>query len=85
MPVEEGEFYSCMERMKAGDKSALHEIYHAYIGYIYTIILQIVQNRADAEDLTSEFFIKLLAAFPYISKRKGTSCMACCDCAQYGV
>lgn len=57
--MEERQFYCCMERMKAGDKSALHEIYHAYIGYIYTIILQIVQNREDAEDLTSEFFIKL--------------------------
>ena len=58
--MEEGEFYSCMERMKAGDKSALHEIYHVYIGYIYTIILQIVQNREDAEVLTVDLVHGLL-------------------------
>ena len=69
--MEEGEFYSCMERMKAGDTSALHEIYHAYIGYIYTIILQIVQNREDAEDLTSEFFIKLWRLSHTYQKGKG--------------
>lgn len=48
-----------MERMKYGDKSALHEIYEAYIGYIYSIVLQTVSNREDAEDVTSEFFMKL--------------------------
>ena len=48
-----------MERMKMGDKNALHEIYEAYIGYIYSIVLQVVGNREDAEDVTSEFFIKL--------------------------
>lgn len=48
-----------MERMKSGDKSALHEVYEAYIGYIYTIVLQTVSNREDAEDVTSDFFMKL--------------------------
>lgn len=48
-----------MERMRSGDKSALHEVYEAYIGYIYTIVLQTVSNREDAEDVTSEFFMKL--------------------------
>jgi len=48
-----------MERMKSGDKSALHEVYEAYVGYIYMIVFQIVSNREDAEDVTSEFFIKV--------------------------
>ncbi len=48
-----------MERMKSGDKGALHEVYEAYIGYIYAIVLQTVSNREDAEDVTSEFFMKL--------------------------
>lgn len=48
-----------MSRIRAGDKNALHEVYEAYIGYIYSIVLQVVQNREDAEDITSEFFIKL--------------------------
>ena len=48
-----------MERMKSGDKDALHEIYEAYLGYIYAIVRQTVSNREDAEDVTSEFFMKL--------------------------
>ena len=57
--MEDKQFSACMERMKMGDKNALHEIYEAYIGYIYSIVLQVVGNREDAEDVTSEFFIKL--------------------------
>ncbi|MDE5696445.1 MAG: RNA polymerase sigma factor [Lachnospiraceae bacterium] len=57
--MEEKQFSACMERMKSGDRSALHEVYEAYIGYIYTIVLQTVSNREDAEDVTSEFFMKL--------------------------
>lgn len=57
--MEEKQFSACMERMKSGDKSALHEVYEVYIGYIYSIVLQTVSNREDAEDVTSEFFMKL--------------------------
>lgn len=57
--MEEKQFSVCMERMKSGDKGALHEVYEAYAGYIYTAVLQVVSNREDAEDVTSEFFIKL--------------------------
>ncbi|MDE6916778.1 MAG: RNA polymerase sigma factor [Lachnospiraceae bacterium] len=57
--MEEKQFGACMKRMKSGDKSALHEVYEAYIGYIYSIVLQTVSNREDAEDVTSEFFMKL--------------------------
>lgn len=57
--MEDKQFSACMERMKNGDKNALHEIYEAYIGYIYSVVFQIVSNREDAEDITSEFFIKL--------------------------
>ena len=57
--MEEKQFNACMERMKSGDKDALHEIYEAYCGYIYSIVLSTVSNREDAEDVTSEFFMKL--------------------------
>ena len=57
--VEEKQFHACMKKIKAGDKSALHEIYEKYVGYIYSIVFQVVMNREDAEDITSEFFIKL--------------------------
>ena len=57
--MEEKQFDACMKRMKSGDKGALHEIYEAYLGYIYAIVRQTVSNREDAEDVTSEFFMKL--------------------------
>lgn len=55
----EKQFHACMKRVKAGDKTALREIYEEYIGYIYSVIYQVVLNKEDAEDVTSEFFIKL--------------------------
>lgn len=55
--MEEKQFDACMERMKSGDKGALHEIYETYLGYIYSIVFQTVSNREDAEDVTSEFFM----------------------------
>lgn len=57
--MEEKRFHACMNRIKSGDKSALREIYEEYIGYIYSVVLQVVMNKEDAEDVTSEFFIKL--------------------------
>lgn len=57
--MEEKQFHACMKRIKAGDKSALHEIYEQYIGYIYSVVIQVVLHKEDAEDITSEFFIKL--------------------------
>ena len=57
--MEERQFHACMERMKSGDKSALREIYEVYISYIYSVVIQVVGNKEDAEDITSEFFIKL--------------------------
>ncbi len=57
--MEDKDFILCMERMKKGDKEALREIYEAYSGYIFHLILGILKNREDAEDVASEFFIKL--------------------------
>ena len=57
--MEEKQFHACMKKIKAGDRSALHEIYEKYISYIYSVVFQVVLNKEDAEDVTSEFFIKL--------------------------
>lgn len=57
--MEEKHFHACMRKIKDGDKSALREIYEEYIGYIHSIVFQVVLNKEDAEDVTSEFFIKL--------------------------
>lgn len=69
--VEEKEFHVCMKRMRAGEQSALREIYEAYIGYIYSVVFQIVRNKEDAEDVTSEFFIKLWKLADTYQSRKG--------------
>ena len=69
--VEEKRFHACMKRIKAGDKSALHEIYEAYVGYIYSLVLHVVQNKEDAEDITSEFFIKLWKLADTYQNREG--------------
>lgn len=57
--MEDREFDLCMERMKNGDKSALKDIYEAYAGYIFHLIKGVLQSHENAEDVTSEFFIKL--------------------------
>lgn len=57
--MSEEKFAECMERMQNGDKSALKEVYEAYLPYLYSIIMSVLQNKENAEDVTSEFFIKL--------------------------
>lgn len=57
--MEEREFDLCMERMRCGDKNALKDIYEAYAGYIFHLIKNILQNHENAEDVTTDFFIKL--------------------------
>ncbi|MBR2259543.1 MAG: RNA polymerase sigma factor [Blautia sp.] len=53
------QFASCMERMRQGDREALKAIYDAYAPYLYHLILGIVLSKEDAEDLTSECFLKI--------------------------
>lgn len=57
--MTEQQFERAVTCMVQGDKSALKDIYEAYIGYIYRIIYEILQNKENAEDVTSEFFIRL--------------------------
>lgn len=57
--MENRRFDECMERIRSGDKDALKDIYTEYAGYIFHMISGIVGNRENAEDITSEFFIRL--------------------------
>lgn len=57
--MTEHQFEEAVLRMVHGDKSGLKDIYESYLGYIYRIIYEILQSRENAEDVTSEFFIKL--------------------------
>ncbi len=57
--MEDREFDLCMSRMADGDKDALKAIYEAYRAYIYHFLLGILKSKEDAEDVASEFFIRL--------------------------
>ena len=55
--MTEHEFYTAIKGLAKGNKDMLHAIYDAYGRLIYTIVYDILKNREDAEDVTSEFFI----------------------------
>lgn len=48
-----------MNRIVQGDQEGLREIYDAYISYIFSIVYNVLQNKENAEDVTSEFFLKI--------------------------
>ncbi len=52
-------FETNIRRIQQGDKEGLKQIYEAYIAFIYSVIFDILKNKESAEDVTSEFFIKL--------------------------
>lgn len=57
--MTEREFDKCIKRILKGDREGLRAVYEAYLPYIFSIVLNVTGNREDAEDLTSEFFIRL--------------------------
>ena len=56
--MTEAAFDACIEAILKGDRQGLRDIYDAYLDYIYRIVYGVVGRREDAEDITSEFFIK---------------------------
>ncbi len=54
------EFQTAICALAQGDKNALRLIYQAYVRLIYAVVYDVVGRREDAEDITSEFFIKLV-------------------------
>lgn len=57
--MDERQFEKAMARIVQGDKDALKEIYESYVGYIYRIIYEVLRNKENTEDVTSDFFIRL--------------------------
>lgn len=57
--MEEREFEACIRRIRAGDQNGLKEIYEAYVGLVYSVIYDMTRQKEDAQDVTSEFFIRL--------------------------
>lgn len=57
--MTEEEFESAVLQIRAGDRTGLRRVYDAYADRIYRLFLGKVRKPEDAEDLTSEFFLKL--------------------------
>ncbi len=58
------EFQYAIRLLLNGNKDGLRLIYEKYIKLIYAIIYNTVGQKEDAEDITSEFFIKLVRVAP---------------------
>ncbi len=57
--VTEDRFETCIRAMNRGNRDALKEVYEEYVSYIYRVVRGMLPNREEAEDVTSEFFIRL--------------------------
>lgn len=69
--MEEWRFDENMRRICRNDKEGLREIYEDYCPLIYSVVEEILGRREDAEDITSEFFIRLWDRAPAYRPGKG--------------
>ncbi len=69
-PMTDAEFQAAIEKIRQGNRSGLKDIYDSYGNMIYCLFLSRVHSREDAEDLTSDYFLKLWTAAE--SYRPGT-------------
>lgn len=53
------QFEESIREIMQGEKEGLRRIYEAYISFIYAVLFDILKNKEDAEDVATEFFIKL--------------------------
>src|SRR3954451_550019 len=60
--MERGTVQSLVERAQAGDRDALEELYLEHFDRIYSYLHMTVGNRHDAEDLTTQTFLRMLEA-----------------------
>ncbi|MBR6257801.1 MAG: RNA polymerase sigma factor [Lachnospiraceae bacterium] len=57
--MKEEQFAQCMQRIAAGDKNALREIYEEYLAYLYSVVYGVLGHKETAEDVTSEVFLRI--------------------------
>lgn len=57
--MDDQQFEQNIRLILRDDKSGLKHIYEAYCPMIFSVVSDILRNREDAEDVTSEFFIRL--------------------------
>ena len=57
--MNDQQFEKNIGRICRNDKEGLREIYEDYCPLIYSVVREILGNREDAEDVTSDFFIRI--------------------------
>lgn len=57
--MNDRQFEENIRQICRNDRDGLRAIYEEYCPMIYSVALDILHNREDAEDVTSEFFIRL--------------------------
>ncbi len=57
--MNDRQFEECMGRICRNDREGLRAVYEEYCPMVYSVVYEILHNREDAEDVASEFFIRL--------------------------
>ena len=58
--MERGTIESLVERAQSGDRDALEDLYLEHFDRVYSYLHMTVGNRHDAEDLTTQTFLRML-------------------------
>ncbi|GFN21825.1 RNA polymerase sigma factor [Thermanaeromonas sp. C210] len=67
-----GDAESLIARIQEGDTSAFEELVVIYKDKVYSLALTLAGNRADAEDLTQEIFLRIYTSLPDFARGKGS-------------
>ncbi|MPZ14559.1 MAG: sigma-70 family RNA polymerase sigma factor [Chloroflexi bacterium] len=59
MPADPSADRECIARLRAGDTSALDEVYHRHVRQVYSLVNRILRDGSLAEDVTQDVFLKL--------------------------
>src|SRR5215471_5496932 len=57
--ADAGDDMRLVARIRAGDQTALSELYDRYSGVVYGVALRILQDTGAAEDLLQDIFLQL--------------------------
>ena len=58
------EFSDCLEAIRKRNQDGLVRIYNEYSAYLFQVVLAVVEQREDAEDVTSDLFLRLWESPP---------------------
>lgn len=58
------EFSNCLEAIRKRNQDGLVRIYNEYSAYLFQVVLAVVEQREDAEDVTSDLFLRLWESPP---------------------